>query len=61
MDSQGYSLGPNHNPPKQKIHAVASSNLLFLQMAETQEPKKKIKTSLMSYKNFKGKIFKVLT
>lgn len=54
MDSQGYGLGPNHNPPKQRIHAVASSNLLFLQMAETQEPKK-IKIILMSYKNFKGK------
>lgn len=41
MGSQGCSLGPNHNPPVQRIYAVASLNSLSLQMAETQEPEKK--------------------
>jgi hypothetical protein len=32
-------LGPNHSPPKWRIHAVVSLSSLFLETAEIQVPK----------------------
>ena len=45
VESQGCGLGPNHSPPKQRIHAVVSLSSLFLQMAEIQGPKKRKKSN----------------